>query len=243
MITVRNLYKSFNGSPVLKGIDLEVYDNETLVILGPSGQGKTVFIKTMIRLLEPDSGTINYDGLEISNLGKRRLAKFQEQIAFVFQNSALFDFLDVRENLSLFLKMHKHQSMEIIREQVLDAIQFVGLEKDVLNKYPEELSGGMKKRVAIARAMIKKPRYIFYDEPTTGLDKANAEKVSELIQMLKTQISVTSIIVTHDIHLMQQVSDRVALLKEGSIVSVGTRDYISNETLKNLYDMRGDYEL
>ncbi len=243
MITVRNLYKGFNGSMVLKGIDLEVYDNETLVILGPSGQGKTVFIKTMIRLLEPDSGTINYDGLEISNLGKRGLAKFQEQIAFVFQNSALFDFLDVHENLSLFLKMHKHQSKEVIKKQVLDAIQFVGLEKDVLNKFPEELSGGMKKRVAIARAMIKKPRYIFYDEPTTGLDKANAEKVSELIKMLKTEIAVTSVIVTHDIHLMQQVSDRVALLKDGAIVSVGTSNHISNETLQDLYDMRGDYEL
>jgi len=243
MITVRNLYKSFNGSPVLKGIDLEVYDNETLVILGPSGQGKTVFIKTMIRLLEPDSGSINFDGLEISNLGKRKLARFQEQIAFVFQNSALFDFLDVRDNLSLFLKMHKHQSKEEVNEQVLDAIQFVGLEKEVLSKFPEELSGGMKKRVAIARAMIKKPRYLFYDEPTTGLDKANAEKVSELIKMLKTEIEVTSIIVTHDIHLMQQVSDRVALLKDGAIVSVGPRGYVSNETLQDLYDMRGDYEL
>jgi phospholipid/cholesterol/gamma-HCH transport system ATP-binding protein len=243
MIQVQKVYKSFNGETVLKGIDLDVQDSETLVILGPSGQGKTVFIKTLVRLLDPDSGSIVYDGQEIVNLSQKKLARFQEQIGFVFQNSALFDFFDVQANLSLYLKMHKHLTKDKIWEQVNHAIQFVGLDEEVLDKYPEELSGGMRKRVAIARAMIKRPRYMFYDEPTTGLDKRNAEKVSELIQMLKGQISVTSIVVTHDIHLMQEVADRVALLKDGDIVFVGKKSDISNEILKSLYEMRGDYEL
>lgn len=238
MIEVRNLSKRFNGTLVLKGIDLDVYDNETMVILGPSGQGKTVFIKTLVRLIAPDTGTIRYDGCEILKLDKCKLSEFQDQFAFVFQNSALFDFLDVEENLSLFLRMHRRLPRAMILEQVLDAIQFVGLDRDVLEKYPEELSGGMKKRVAIARALLKKPRYIFYDEPTTGLDKRNAEMVSELIRMLKREFSITSIIVTHDIELMQEVSDRVALLKDGAIISVSTKDEISKEKLEYLYEIQ-----
>jgi phospholipid/cholesterol/gamma-HCH transport system ATP-binding protein len=243
MIKVQKLFKSFEENLVLKGIDLDVHDNETLVILGPSGQGKTILIKTLVRLILPDSGSIFYDDLDILKLSNSRLVKFQDQIAFVFQSSALFDFLTVYENLSLFPRMHKHLTAKQILDQVLDAINFVGLEKDVLEKYPEELSGGMKKRVAIARAMIKQPRYIFYDEPSTGLDQSNAEKVTELIQMLKAQLTTTSIIVTHDIKLMRDVSDRVALLKDGSIFFVGKKDEISKETLNYLYEMRGNNDV
>jgi phospholipid/cholesterol/gamma-HCH transport system ATP-binding protein len=243
MIRVRELYKSFDENLVLKGIDLDIYDNETLVILGPSGQGKTILIKTLVRLIRPDSGSIFYDDLDTLKLSNSQLVKFQDQIAFVFQSSALFDFLTVYENLSLFPRMHKHLSAKQIFDQVLHAINFVGLEKDVLEKYPEELSGGMKKRVAIARAMIKQPRYIFYDEPSNGLDQSNAEKVSELIQMLKAQLATTSIIVTHDIKLMRDVSDRVALLKDGSIFFVGKKDEISKETLNYLYEMRGNNDI
>ncbi|MBN2355710.1 ATP-binding cassette domain-containing protein, partial [candidate division KSB1 bacterium] len=134
-------------------------------------------------------------------------------------------------------------SIRATKQDVLDAINFVGLDEDVLDKFPEELSGGMRKRVAIARAMIKKPKYIFYDEPSTGLDQNNAEKVTELIDMLKKEIRVTSIIVTHDIKLMRDVSDRVALLKEGAISFVGTRDEISADTLEFLYETRGEYDL
>lgn len=244
MIRAEKLFKSFDDNLVLKGIDLDIYDNETLVILGPSGQGKTILIKTLVRLIKPDSGNIIYDNVDILKLANNgQLAKFQDQIAFVFQSSALFDFLTVYENLSLFPRMHKHLSAKQILDQVLDAINFVGLEKDVFEKYPEELSGGMKKRVAIARAMIKQPRYIFYDEPTTGLDQSNAEKVSELILMLKAQFATTSIIVTHDIKLMRDVSDRVALLKDGTIFFVGKKDEISKETLNYLYEMRGNNDV
>jgi len=236
MIEVRQLYKGFDGMPVLKGIDLDIHDNETLVILGPSGQGKTVFIKTLVRLIHPDSGSIRYDGEELLTLSHKELYRFNDRIAFVFQNSALLDFLSVQDNLQLYLVMHKTMSQADIQRRTLEALHFVGLDDDVLDKFPEELSGGMRKRVAIARAMVKRPQYLFYDEPTTGLDQTNAEKISELIKMLKKEISATSIIVTHDIKLMRDVADRVALLKDGLISFVGSRDEVSEQMLDFLYE-------
>ncbi len=243
MIQIANLKKSIEGQQILKGIHLDIQDNENMVILGPSGQGKTVFIKTLVRLLEPDNGRIIYDEENILKYNKTQLYEFRKQIAFVFQNSALFDFLDVRDNLSLFLRMQKNMQNHEIEPVIREALQFVGLTEDVLNKFPEELSGGMRKRVAIARALIKKPRYVFYDEPTTGLDKTNAEKVSDLILMLKERVSVTSVVVTHDIHLMQEVSDRVALLKEGKICFVGKKEEISENMLDDFYSGEVQHEL
>lgn len=243
MISIKNLRKKFEGISVLKGVNLEIGDNETVVILGPSGQGKTVFIKTLVRLLEPDRGRIMYDNTDILKLNKKELTEFRKHIAFVFQNSALFDFLDVSENLSLFCRMHMHFHQEKINAIMEEALSFVGLGKNILDKFPEELSGGMKKRVAIARALIKQPKYVFYDEPTTGLDKTNAEKVSQLIKMIQKKISATSIVVTHDIQLMYDVSDRVALLKDGKIGFVGTRDEITSELLDTLYNGGQFHEL
>ena len=201
MIKVRNLNKQFNGKPVLKGINLDIIEQETLVILGPSGQGKTVLIKTLVRLIEPDSGSVYYNGKDIFLLNKKGYKKLQKTMAFIFQENALFDFLNVKDNLSLFLKMHTKLSADKILQEVDNAISFVGLEQSVLEKFPEELSGGMSKRVAIARAMITQPHIIFYDEPTAGLDEGNVEKVIELIYLLKKRISATSVIVTHDIEL------------------------------------------
>ena len=236
MISVRELRKSFDGQPVLKAVDLDITDGETMVILGPSGQGKTVLIKSMVRLLEPDSGSVAFDGQEILGLKKKPLREFLKCSAFVFQNSALFDFLSVDENLRLYMRMHTASSVKAMDDEIIDALSTVGLDRAVLGKFPEELSGGMKKRVAIARAIVKKPRYLFYDEPTTGLDKGNAEKISELITALKARFGVTSIIVTHDIALMHEVSDRVALLKDGRIFFVGRREDISAQTLTSLYE-------
>lgn len=237
MIRVVDLTKRFGDQQVLKGISLDILDNEILVILGPSGQGKTVFIKTLVRLLEPTSGRIEYDGEDVVGLNRRQLYEFRKSMAFVFQASALFDFLDVRQNLALYLRMHLDLEPAEIEERICQALSFVGLEEEVLGKFPEELSEGMKKRVAIARAMIKEPRYIFYDEPTNGLDKRNAQLVSQLICMLKEKLRATSIVVTHDIALMRAVADRTALLKDGVICSVGTADSISAETLNELYEM------
>ena len=236
MIQIKDLKKSFEGQQIVKGINLQINDNETLVILGPSGQGKTVFIKTMVRLFEPDSGKIIFDGINICDLKRSALNEFRKKISFVFQNSALFDFLNVRENLSLYLIMHKSMRPYEIEPIIEKALNFVGLGKDVLDKFPEELSGGMKKRVAIARAFIKNPKYIFYDEPTTGLDKTNAEKVSYLINMLKNEIKATSIVVTHDIQLMEDIADRVALLNNGKISFIGKKEEINNEMLALLYN-------
>ena len=207
-----------------------------MVVLGPSGQGKTVLIKILVRLLEPSAGRIEYDGTNIVALRRRELDEFRKSIAFVFQNSALFDFLDVRENLALFLKMHRALGAGEIEERIARALRFVGLQEDVLEKFPEELSEGMKKRVAIARAMVKEPRYIFYDEPTNGLDKRNAKLVCELIVMLQKELRATSVVVTHDIALMRDVADRVALLKDGVIGSVGVPDALSPEILNDLYE-------
>lgn len=236
MIKIKNLSKSFEDKQILNNVDLEIFDNETMVILGPSGQGKTVLIKTLNRLLEPDAGSIEYNGVEIVTLHKKQLTELRKRIAFVFQNSALFDFLTVKDNLGLFLNMHKNMKARQIDEKIEQALAFVGLNGDTFNKFPEELSGGMKKRVAIARAIIKEPEFIFYDEPTTGLDKTNAEMVSKLINTLKEKINATSIVVTHDIKLMQEISDRVALLKAGEFVFVGKKEQVSDHVLENLYN-------
>ncbi len=236
MIRIVDVTKDFGDQKVLKGVSLDIQDNETLVILGPSGQGKTVLIKTLIRLLEPSSGRIEYDGNDILALGRRELYEFRKSISFVFQTSALFDFLDVRQNLALFLRMHTNLPPAEIEDRISRALSFVGLQEDTLDKFPEELSEGMKKRVAIARAMVKEPRYIFYDEPTNGLDKRNAKLVSELIVMLKERLRATSVVVTHDITLMREVADRAALLKDGVVCSVGAADALSTETLNELYE-------
>ena len=236
MIRAIGVKKSFEKQHVLKGVSLDVRDNETMVILGPSGQGKTVFIKTLVRLMEPDAGVLEYDGVDILTLKDRQLQEFRTSIAFVFQNSALFDFLNVRENMALYLRMHRDFGDEEIEERIVNALHVVGLQEEVLDKFPEELSGGMKKRVAIARAIVKEPRYLFYDEPTTGLDRRNSQLVSELIGMLKKEIRITSVVVTHDILLMREVSDRVALLKDGAIFSIGTKEELSPETLNYLYE-------
>ncbi|MFA9453365.1 MAG: ABC transporter ATP-binding protein [Candidatus Aminicenantaceae bacterium] len=242
MIRVRGLSKSFDGRPVLKGVSLDMGECETVVILGPSGQGKTVLIKTMIRLLEPDSGQVFYQDRDILTLSKREFRRVQENMAFVFQANALFDFLNVRDNLSLYLHMHKKMSAEEIDTRVQAAIQFVGLDHTSLEKFPEELSGGMQKRVAIARAILQEPRVIFYDEPTVGLDEGNVEKVIDLIELLKKQVCATSVIVTHDISLMQRVADRVALLRHGEVVFTGTKEQVSADMLRRLYSTGVDDE-
>jgi phospholipid/cholesterol/gamma-HCH transport system ATP-binding protein len=235
LIEVRDLRLSFDGRAVLNGIDMDIRDNEILVILGPSGQGKTVLVKSLVRLITPDSGSVRFDGVDILGLSQRKFFRIQRRTAFVFQDNALFDFLNVRDNLSLYLKMHTRLTENEILNEVLKAIHFVGLAKSVLIKYPEELSGGMMKRVAIARAIIKSPRFFFYDEPTVGLDAVNVEKVVELVLRLKKHICTTAVIVTHDIQFMRAVAERVALLKDGLIQYIGPAADLSDEILHQFY--------
>ncbi len=243
MIEVKNIEKSFEGKKVLKGISLSISEGENMVILGPSGQGKTVFLRHIARLLIPDKGEVYIDGVEITRIPERKLTPIRKKMAFVFQNSALFDFLTVEENIGLYLTMHTKLKQYEIKEKVREALEFVGLE-GTETLYPEELSGGMRKRAAIARALIVEPKYVLYDEPTTGLDRRNAAVVSSLINLLKDRLNATSVIVTHDIELMREVADRVALLKEGSIIWVGEKENVTEDMLRELYsDEGGFYDL
>lgn len=240
MIEIRNLKKNFEGKPVLKGINLNIPEGKTTVILGPSGQGKTVLLKNIIGLYKPEDGEIIVDGVDITRLSRKHLFEVRKKFAFVFQGGALFDFLTVKENLALYLRMHLKMKEDEIEKKVRKVLRVVGM-TGTEHLYPEELSGGMKKRVAIARAVISDPKYILYDEPTTGLDRTNARVVNNLINKLKNQYGVTSIVVTHDIECMKTVADQVALLKEGKIIFVGKEEEVEEKHLDYLYELEAEY--
>jgi len=236
MIHVNNLIVRLGDRNILRGINLDVKSRETLVVIGPSGHGKTVLIKSLAGLICPEKGRIEFDGLNIVGLSRKKRLAFQKRCGFVFQDNALFDYLNIRENLSLYLRMHKVIGEKTILSRILETIRKVGLESDVLNKYPEELSGGMKKRAAIARSILKQPDYLFYDEPTLGLDSGNSEKVCVLIQSIQEQSAMTSVIVTHDLSLMKNIADRVALLKYGRIQWCGRPEEVSEEMILDFYE-------
>jgi phospholipid/cholesterol/gamma-HCH transport system ATP-binding protein len=219
MIEFRNLYKRFGTQQVLRGVDLVVEEGETLALLGPSGTGKSVLIKHAIGLLRPDEGDVLVDGISIANASEKELRNVRRRIGYVFQNAALFDSLTVAENLWLAETDEKDlrkpkdccaQTEELLRRVNLDPAQ-------VMHKYPSELSGGMRKRVGVARAIAHRPHYLLWDEPTTGLDPVNADKIDELILELGRQPRVTSIVVTHDLDTAFEVGDRIALLYEGRV--------------------------
>ncbi len=240
MIEIKDLWKRFENKDVLRGINLTIEDGETTVILGPSGQGKTVLLKNIVGLIKPERGSILVDGEDITKVSRRRLFELRKKFAFVFQGGALFDFLTVRENIALFLRMHTKMKEEEIEKRVKEALKVVGL-SGTEELYPEELSGGMKKRVAIARAIVSSPKYILYDEPTTGLDRTNARAVNNLINRLKEKYGVTSVVVTHDIECMETVADKVALLKEGKMFFVGKKEEVEEKYLDYLYKLEESY--
>lgn len=218
MIRIINLHKSFNEKLVLKGINLDIYDGETITIIGGSGQGKTVLLKCIAGLLKPDSGKIIIDGIDITTVDRKTLQSVQKKIGYLFQGAALFDSMTVFENVAFGLRysdISKEEKTKIVKLY----LSYVGLE-GVENLYPAELSGGMKKRVALARAIAYSPQYILYDEPTTGLDPQTSETVTDLIISLQQKLKVTSIVVTHDIKAASKVSQRVALLYDGKIVAI-----------------------
>ncbi len=220
MIEFRNLHKSFGGHHVLRGVDLVVQEGETLALLGPSGTGKSVLIKHAIGLLEPDEGDVIVDGTSIGNASARELKAARKKLGYVFQNAALFDSLTVAEYL--FLAQEDEDSTKVITECTQEAealLRRVNLDASVLNKLPSELSGGMRKRVGVARAIASRPRYLLWDEPTTGLDPVNADNIDELILGLARQLGVTSIVVTHDLDTAFDVADRIAILFEGKIIA------------------------
>lgn len=231
MIEFRGLHKSFGNLVVLNGVDLTVREGETLVLLGPSGTGKSVLIKHAIGLLEPDAGDVIVDGISVPSATPEELARVRRNVGYVFQNAALFDSLTVLENLWLALDDDRNlRTPESCREEAAELLRKVNLDRSVLDKYPAELSGGMRKRVGVARAIASKPKYLLYDEPTTGLDPVNAENIDKLIMELRREIGVTSIVVTHDLESAFLVGDRIALLFEGRIHACGTPDEILAST-------------
>jgi phospholipid/cholesterol/gamma-HCH transport system ATP-binding protein len=218
MIEFRDLHKSFDALPVLRGVNLTVQEGETLALLGPSGTGKSVLIKHAIGLLEPDQGDVVVDGISIANASERELRAVRRRIGYVFQNAALFDSLNVAENLWLAQTDEREsRSLQECRAEAMDLLRRVNMDAGVLDKMPSELSGGMRKRVGVARAIAHQPRYLLWDEPTTGLDPVNADNIDDMIMELGRQLGVTSIVVTHDLDTAFEVGDRIALLYEGKI--------------------------
>jgi phospholipid/cholesterol/gamma-HCH transport system ATP-binding protein len=218
MIEFRNLHRSFDGFQVLRGVDLVVEEGETLALLGPSGTGKSVLIKHAIGLLEPDEGDVIVDGISIANATAKELRAVRRSIGYVFQNAALFDSLTVAENLWLAQTDEKEgRTLQACRAQAEELLRRVNLAPAVLDKLPSELSGGMRKRVGVARAIAHRPRYLLWDEPTTGLDPVNADNIDELIMELRQELGATSIVVTHDLDTAFEVGDRIALLYEGRV--------------------------
>jgi len=219
VIQFENLHKAFGGPPVLAGLTLEVRDGETMVIIGYSGTGKSVALKHIVGLLRPDAGDVLVDGRAVSTLDREALNALRRDIGFVFQFAALFDSMTVAENVGLGLK-RRDLGQEEISERVAEALALVDLTGSG-DRYPAELSGGMRKRVGIARAIALRPRYILYDEPTTGLDPVTSAVIDRLIVRTREHLGVTGVVVTHDMRSAYTVGDRIAMLYEGRIRQVG----------------------
>lgn len=227
MIEFRGVWKTFGAEPILQGVDLTVREGETLVLLGPSGTGKSVLLKHAIRLLVPDRGDVMVDGVSIPDASQSQLKAVRRRVGYVFQNAALFDSLTVLQNLALAIESEdERRPRSELRLEATELLGRVNLDPAVLDQYPAELSGGMKKRVGIARAIASRPRYVLYDEPTTGLDPVNADIIDALIVELARDLGVTSIVVTHDLESAFQVGDRVALLTQGTLRASGTPEEI-----------------
>jgi phospholipid/cholesterol/gamma-HCH transport system ATP-binding protein len=227
MIQIVNLYKSFADKRVLQGIDLTIEKGETMVVIGQSGSGKSVLIKLLIGILKPDSGEIFVGGVETTQLKEDELQKITRKFGMLFQGSALFDSLTVSQNVSFGLDRYTDFSPEKKRELVAESLAKVGL-KGVENLMPHELSGGMKKRVGLARAIAYRPEIILYDEPSTGIDPIRADAINELINVMKKELEVTSVVITHDMVSSYKVADRIAMLYEGKIIEIGTPEEIKN---------------
>ena len=225
MIDIINLTKSFRGHPVLRGVNLTIETGETMVIIGRSGCGKSVLLKHIIGLLRPDGGQVLMDGVDITKLPRKALDRIRLTCGMLFQGSALFDSLTVAENVGFALLEHGRQSLQDIRPRVAECLAMVGLQ-DVEALHPAQLSGGMRKRVGLARAICMNPQVILYDEPTTGIDPVMSDVINHLIIALRDKLRVTSVAVTHDMTSAYKIADRIAMLYEGQIILVGTPEEI-----------------
>lgn len=223
MISIRGLARTLGTRKVLAGVDLEIRTGESLVVIGRSGTGKSVLLKHIVGLMRPDAGSIEVDGRAIVGMRPRELNEVRKKMGMLFQSSALFDSMTVGENVGLSLREHTRMSEADIRARVRERLEWVGLE-GVEQMKPASLSGGMRKRVGLARAIVMDPATILYDEPTTGLDPIMADVIDQLIRSMQKRLGVTTIVVTHDLASAYKVADRIAMLHEGHVVFTGTVD-------------------
>ena len=239
VISVSKLYKSFGENHVLQGIDLELYKGENLVVLGRSGTGKSVLIKIIVGLLKPDSGVVKVFGKEVDKLDKKELTDLRLKIGFLFQHSALYDSMTIRENLEFPLVRNKRNiSRKEIDGSVKDVLEAVGL-SNTIDKLPSELSGGQQKRVGLARTLIMKPEIIFYDEPTTGLDPLTSGEINDLINEVQEKYKTSSIIITHDLTCAKDTGDRIFMMMNGKFIRHGDFDEVfdtSDESIRGFFD-------
>jgi len=225
LIEFRGVSKAFGPKVVYRSLDLDIERGESITIIGGSGQGKSVMLKMLIGLLPVDGGSIRFDGQEVVGLSERQMSHVRRRVGMLFQGSALFDSLSVRENVAYGLREHLKMDEAAINERVHDSLSRVGL-PGIEDMWPADLSGGMKKRVGLARAIAVRPEVLLYDEPTTGLDPINTTRINRLILELKSQLNVTSVVVTHDMHSANAVSDRIAMIHDGLTIFSGTPDEI-----------------
>jgi len=235
IIQLKNVHKSFGEKIVHNGVKLDIYEGERITVLGGSGSGKSVLLKEINGLLKPDSGSVIIEGGDITVMPEGGLINVRKNIGMLFQGSALFDSLSVWENVAYTLVENSNLSYEEIDKVVKKKLELVGL-PDIEDKMPADLSGGMKKRVGLARALAKTPKILLYDEPTTGLDPPNINRINDLINDMNGQFNITSVIITHDIESAFAVSDRIAFLYEGRIVFIGSVDEAKNTDNKVLYN-------
>jgi len=233
IIRLQNVHKAFNSHPVLCGIDLDISPHETTVIIGPSGCGKSVLLRHVVGLLKPDQGKVFFRKYEVSNMSERMLSKVRSRIGFLFQGGALFDSMTVEQNVCFPLDEHSVGTRSERKDKCRTVLSLVGLD-GIQGQYPEELSGGQKKRVALARAIAMGPEVILYDEPTTGLDPIRADLINELIIKLQRALGTTALVVTHDMASARKVGDRIVMLDKGHFIVDTTPeelDSINDETV------------
>ncbi len=240
MIEIKNIHKAFNDLVVLNGVNLDVQDGQSVVVMGKSGQGKSVLLKLITRLLYPDSGEIIIDGYVLGNLSGADLDRTRLKFGMLFQSAALFDSLNICDNVGIGLRAYNRYSESEIQSITIDSLERVGL-SGVGRKFPSQLSGGMRKRVGLARVVAMKPKYILYDEPTTGLDPVTSAQIAKLIKEMQNTMNVTSIIVTHDIPTGFFLADQVVLLDQGNFSFTGSVKEMKKSSLKSVQDFISGY--
>jgi phospholipid/cholesterol/gamma-HCH transport system ATP-binding protein len=244
MISIKGLKKRFGNKEILKGINLDIKEGETTVIFGLSGGGKSTIIKHIAGLLKPDDGAIFVDGVDITKVSPKILQEMRKNIGFLFQSGALFDSMNVYENVAFPLREHTYMSEKEIRSKVMHSLDMVALSPDrVMSLFPDELSGGMRKRVGLARTIIMDPKYILYDEPTSGLDPVTSDQISQMMIFLQNEIKATSVLISHDIKESFKVANSIAMLYQGEIIEHNTTEFFQttqNEIIRQFCDSRSD---